>query len=142
MNNLQLSGKIIKDIKTSIGANGGVYLNFTLGVHKSMGQGYNYINCVAFGKTAQNIEKFCKKGSKLLIDGELTSNTYIKKDGTKVFEMKVIAHKVEFISTPRSYNDGEQTTFNPEDEIVETYEEEQENELSDIGLDDSIAFEI
>jgi single-strand DNA-binding protein len=56
----------------------------------------DWFNYVAYGKTAEFIGKYFKKGSQMLITGELTNNNYTKPDGTKVFGVNIVVDTVEF----------------------------------------------
>lgn len=49
----------------------------------------------AFGKTAEFIKKFCEKGKKFLVEGELVNNNY-EKDGVKHYGVKIIIDRIEF----------------------------------------------
>jgi len=61
----------------------------------------NWHNCTAFGKSAEVISKYFKKGSKILLEGKLKHSSYDHKDGTKRYKTDVICDKFEFID-PKS----------------------------------------
>ena len=70
----------------------------------------DFFNCVAFGKTAEFMEKYFHKGMKAVITGELRNNHY-EKDGVKHYSEQVIVNNIEFAeskstSTPPADNDG------------------------------------
>jgi single-strand DNA-binding protein len=50
-------------------------------------------NVVAWGKTAENISKFLKKGSEVAIDGKLNNRSYDDKDGTKKYSTEVLVNE-------------------------------------------------
>ena len=56
----------------------------------------NWFQYVAFGATADFIEKYFFKGSKMLIVGEVNNNNYTKEDGTKVYGVQILVNSVEF----------------------------------------------
>ena len=58
----------------------------------------DFPRCKAFGKTAEAMEKYCRKGSMIGIEGRIQTGTY-EKDGKTVYFTEVIADKVEFINT-------------------------------------------
>ncbi len=58
--------------------------------------GTDFPSIVAFGKTAENIEKYCKKGSLVLIMGRLQTGSY-EKDGRKIYTTEVLLDRVEFL---------------------------------------------
>ena len=55
----------------------------------------DFFNCTAFGKTAESIEKYLKKGTKVLIEGTIQNDNY-EKDGVKHYQMKVVLDSWEF----------------------------------------------
>ena len=55
-------------------------------------------NVVAWGKTAQIIEKYVTKGKEIAIEGKLTHRSYDDKDGNKRFVTEVIANEILLIS--------------------------------------------
>lgn len=56
----------------------------------------DWFKYVAFGKTAEFIAKYFKKGSKALIEGAFQNNNYTKDDGTKVYGFQMVIDNVEF----------------------------------------------
>ena len=59
--------------------------------------GTSFLSCKAFGKVAQNVNKFCDKGSKVAISGRLQQRNFIRKDGSKGSTYEVICDSVEFL---------------------------------------------
>lgn len=58
--------------------------------------GTDYINCVAFGKTAEFAEKYMRKGRKFVIAGRIQTGSYTNRDGQKVYSTSVVIDEVEF----------------------------------------------
>lgn len=79
---------------------------FTLAVDRKIktdGQpGADFISCVAFGKTAEFIEKYFRKGMKMLLEGRIQTGNYTDKDGVKHYTTDVIAEGVEFAESKRT----------------------------------------
>ena len=61
--------------------------------------GTTFLSCKAFGKVAQNVNKFCDKGSKVAISGRLQQRNFIRKDGSKSSAYEVICDSVEFLDS-------------------------------------------
>ena len=57
----------------------------------------DFINIVAWGKTAELISKYTQKGSKLLVEGRIQVSSYEAQDGTKRYSTDVIVEKIEFV---------------------------------------------
>jgi single-strand DNA-binding protein len=51
-----------------------------------------------FGKTAENVQRFCKKGKQLYVEGKLRTSEYNDKDGNRRWSTEVIADEVRFLS--------------------------------------------
>lgn len=102
MNRVDLTGRPTKDpeIRYSQGTNPMAIAKFTLAVdrdYKKEGeQSADFINIVAFGKTAEFCEKFVQKGVKYGVCGKIQTGSYDDKDGKKVYTTEVVAEKIEF----------------------------------------------
>ncbi len=62
----------------------------------------DFLNCVAFGKTAEVVEKYFKKGSKINLEARAQSGSYTNKEGQKVYTMDFIVNNVEFCNDKNS----------------------------------------
>lgn len=89
-----------------------------------------FINFSAWGTTAEYLKKYAKKGNKVLIEGRISTRSYDKQDGSKVYITEVIAEKVELLTYKK-----EETTTQNELEVPQNYKTQyQENE--EISLKD------
>lgn len=61
----------------------------------------DFISCVAFGKTAEFIDKYIKQGVKIALEGRIQTGNYTDKDGVKHYTTDVIAEAVEFAESKR-----------------------------------------
>lgn len=104
MNTVILMGRLTKDadIRQSAGQNPTTVARYTLAVdRKGKDAGADFINMVSFGKTAEFIEKYVHKGTKIVIRGRIQTGSY-EKDGKKVYTTDVIAEEVEFAESKKS----------------------------------------
>lgn len=62
----------------------------------------DFFNIVAFNKTAEIMEKYLHKGSKIAIDGELRNNNYTDKNGNKVYSDQIIVNAFDFCEAKSS----------------------------------------
>ena len=77
---------------------------FTLAVnrkYKKDGDNADFISCVAFGKTAEFIEKYIAKGTKIEVEGRIQTGSYTNKDGSKVYTTDVVAESVDFAESKK-----------------------------------------
>lgn len=61
----------------------------------------DFPSCVAFGKTAEFINKYFKQGVKMALEGRLQTGSY-EKDGVKHYTTDVIAEQVEFAESKKA----------------------------------------
>ena len=92
--------KTYGDGKTMVAFSGAVARRF----HKEGETDTDWFKYVAFGKTAEFISQYFKKGSKALIEGSFQNNNYTKDDGTKVYGFQMVVDNVEFFGKKRDGN--------------------------------------
>ena len=92
MNKVILMGRMTRDaeVRYTQGENSSAVARFTLAVDrrfKRQGdeQTADFISCVAFGKTAEFIEKYGHQGTKFVVEGRIQTGSYTNKDGIKVY---------------------------------------------------------
>ncbi len=99
MNNIVLIGRLTKDPEVKHGQSGKAYSRFTLAVNRPMQKDEaDFINCVAFGNTAEAIKKYCKKGSRVGVIGRLQMNRY-ESNGEKRTTYDVMINQLEFLTS-------------------------------------------
>lgn len=105
MNKVILIGNLTKDVELSfVKGTGNAITKFNLAVSR----GYkdknetDFINCVVFGKTAENVAQYTSKGSKVAIEGSLRINNYTDKDGNKRSFTEVYVNTIEFLNKSNS----------------------------------------
>ncbi len=74
---------------------------------KEGSQDTDFINCVAFGKTAEFIEKYLKKGTKINLQGSWMSGSYTNKEGQKIYTNEINVSNVEFCESKGSAGSSE-----------------------------------
>ena len=102
MNKVILMGRLVRDpeVRYSQGEKATAVARFGFAVPRKFKRDNepdcDFINCVAFGKQAEFIEKYTYKGIKLLIEGRIQTGSYTNKEGVKVYTTDVIAESCEF----------------------------------------------
>ncbi|WP_297406788.1 single-stranded DNA-binding protein [uncultured Cetobacterium sp.] len=97
MNLVVLIGRLTRDPELKFGQSGKAYSRFSLAVDRPMKKGEaDFINCVAFGKTAELIGEYLRKGRKVAINGRLQMNRY-EVNGEKRTSYDVVVDSMEFI---------------------------------------------
>lgn len=120
MNKVILIGRLTRDmeIKYIAGEEKKAVARGTLAVDRRVrsdgGQQADFISCVAFGKTAEFLEKYGCKGVKFAVEGRIQTGSYTKNDGTKVYTTDVVIDSVEFVeSKAASQATGNNTASQP-----------------------------
>lgn len=102
LNRALLVGRLTRDPELRRTGSGKAVTSFNLAVErnfKSDDQEADFINCVCWGKIAENTERYCSKGSMVSVDGRIQTRNYDNSQGQKVYVTEVIADSVQFIST-------------------------------------------
>lgn len=102
MNRVILMGRLVRDpeIRYSQGEKSTAVARFTLAVDRKFKQEgqptADFINCLAFGKRAEFLEKYCQKGTKLVVEGSWQTGSYTNKDGQKIYTNECLIENCEF----------------------------------------------
>lgn len=102
MNTITLLGRLTKNPEARYTSTGKAVTLFTLAVNRpytnSDGQREaDFINCQAWGKTAEVVGNHVSKGDRLLVEGRLQIRSYTDKEDVKRYATEVVVNRVEFI---------------------------------------------
>lgn len=112
MNKAMLMGRLTRDpeVRYSQGANPMAIARFSIAVDrrfKRQGEPEaDFFNCTAFGKQAEFVEKYLKKGTKMVVVGRLQNDTYTNKEGQKVYAVNVMVEELEFAESKSASGTG------------------------------------
>lgn len=85
-------------------------VSFSIAVDRPMDrEKTDFIDCVAFGKTAENIDKYFRKGSRILVQGAIQIDTYTNRDGQNVRRTQLSVSNFDFVDSKVS-TDAQQTS--------------------------------
>ena len=122
MNNVVLTGRIAKDLELKYTQNGKAYCRFTLAVDRGLSKEkkqeaeangqptVDFINCVAWGKVAETINRYTAKGKKVLVYGSIETGSYTAQDGSKRYTTDVLVKRIEILEFADSNNTNSQDT--------------------------------
>ena len=117
MNSVNLVGRLARDPDIKYTNGGTTIARFAVAVDRRFksegGPTADFPSVVAFGKTAEFIEKYFHKGQRIGIAGRLQTGSY-EKDGAKVYTTDVIAEAVEFVESKGSGSGGADASPKPE----------------------------
>lgn len=114
MNKVVLMGRLTRDpdVRYTQGPEQKCIARYTLAVDRrkpkdSGGQQADFISCVAFGRAGEFVEKYCSKGTKLVVSGKIQTGSYTNRDGQKVYTTDVVAEEQEFAESKSAGANGE-----------------------------------
>ena len=102
MNKVVLMGRLTRDpdVRYSQGETPLAIARYTLAVDRRFKrngeQDADFINCVAFGRTAEFAEKYLKQGTKMVVSGRIQTGSYTNRDGVKVYTTEVVIEEQDF----------------------------------------------
>ena len=108
MNKVILMGRLTRDpeVRYSQGANATAVARYSLAVDRRFKRDgeptADFINCVAFGRTAEFAEKYFRQGLKVVVTGRIQTGSYTNKDGVRVYTTDVVVEEQEFAESKAS----------------------------------------
>ena len=102
MNYVSLLGRFTRDPEVTWTQSGKAYVRFSLAVQRDSNRDEaDFINCVAWDKRAETIGQYFKKGSRILVQGRITTGSY-EKNGETRYTTDVVVNNFDFIETKSS----------------------------------------
>lgn len=137
INNVSIIGNLTKDVELRYTNNNKQVAEFTIAYNDGYGdnQKAHFFDVVAWEKQAENIAKYCSKGSKVAITGRLTQQTWQNTNGENRSRVMITAINVQFLDSKKESGQAFTT------QEVEQYTKKEEDPFSSFGeqiaLDDS-----
>lgn len=111
------NGRLTKDVELKE-ANGLQIARFTVAVKRQFKKDESdFINCVAFGKRAETINTFFKKGSLIALEGRIQTGKY-EKDGQMIYTIDVVVDNFEFPMQDKKEGNDKNKTNNFMDDLT------------------------
>lgn len=111
MNKVIQVGGLTKDPQLEY-ANGTEICKFSIAVETTKkDKNAEYIRWTVFGKQAENLCKYMKKGRQIAIEGHQVSGDYTNREGKKVYTQDNIADRIQYLGGGESKKEPEQQTF-------------------------------
>ncbi len=110
MNSVVLIGRLTKDPEIKYTRDQTAVATFTVAINRGKDKngedrGADFPRVVAYGRTAENCERYLAKGRLVGIQGRIQTGSYTNKDGITVYTTGVVADRVEFLE----YGDRKQS---------------------------------
>ena len=134
MNNVILSGRLVANPEVMTTNEGNCIAKFSLAVdgpiRKNQEKDTDFFNITAFGKRAEFVGQYLKKGTAVIINGRLKSSSYINKDGEKRYSVEVIVNTIEF-----GVGNNPNRESAPDENYQDEYNQGYSQEYQDNGYD-------
>ena len=105
MNKVVMIGRNTKDVELKQTTAGTSVAEFSIAVKRTFKTNGEYesdfFNCIAFGKVAETISRYVKKGDMIGIEGRLQTRNYTNKEGRKVYVTEIVVENVEFLQSKK-----------------------------------------
>ena len=111
MNKVILIGRLARDPEMRTTNSGITMTRFTLAVSRPFNsqdgkEQTDFISCIVWRRQAENVAKYCTKGSQVAIEGRIQTGSYDAQDGTKRYTTDVVCDNVTFLGSKGSNNSG------------------------------------
>lgn len=117
MNNVTLMGRLTRDPELQYSNNGTAFSKFSIAVPRDFKRDEtDFINCLAFGKIAETIAEYLKKGKRIALQGRIQTGSYNNKEGQRVNTFEVVVDKFEFVDSAKSEENNVNTRSNARSE--------------------------
>lgn len=100
-NTVILVGNLVRDPEMKYTPGGHAVANFTVAVNDGFGdkQDTDFLECTTWRKSAEAVTNYCKKGSKVLVQGKLKQQAWKDREGNNRKRVYVKAQRIEFLNT-------------------------------------------
>ena len=112
INKAILMGRLTRDPELRHTGSGTPVCSFSIAIDNGFGENRStdFINCVAWNKTAEFVEKYFTKGRMIIVVGRISTRTWEGQDGKKNSVTEVVASEVSFGESKKSTDDGAYST--------------------------------
>ncbi len=140
MNKVILIGRLTRDPEMRTTGSGVAVTRFTVAVSRPYnpqnGQPQtDFIGCIAWRRQAENIAKYCTKGTQVAVEGRIQTGSYDGQDGQKHYTTDIIADSVTFLSSKNSSNTDSQFDSSNFSQPMPNYDESQNIPTTDLNDD-------
>lgn len=139
MNRTILVGRITADPELRTTPNGIANTTITVAVNRytQNGEQTDFIRCVVWRRQAENVAKYCTKGSLIALEGRIQSRSYDAQDGTRRYVTEVVADNVRFLGS-RNANASSNASY--ESAPAPSYSEPMQEQSASANAADDVPF--
>lgn len=115
MNKVYLMGRLTKDVEVKYTPQTQMAVaRFSIACDRGkdkngQSKGADFPSCVAFGKTAENLEKYCTKGGRVMVEGRWQTGSYKNNAGDTIYTNEMAVDRLEIIDWKQNTENGQNT---------------------------------
>lgn len=126
MNNVNILGRLTRDVDLRMTNSNLAVGRFNVAVDRKLSKEKrqeaeknnqptaDFIGCIAFGKTAENIATYFKKGQRIAVSGHIQTGSYENQQGQRIYTTDVVVDSFDFVESNKD-NNSNQGYSNPSD---------------------------
>ena len=145
INRVVMVGRMTRDPELRRTQNGSAVTSFTLAINRLQRnegeQQADYISCVVWNKVAENVEKYCSKGSLAGVEGRLRSRSYDNAQGQRVYVTEVVCDSVQFLET-KSKDKYEEQQYHSQSAYNPNQYQQPQNQQQDSFMNENSSYNI
>lgn len=118
LNSCVLMGRFVHspEVRKTSGEN--VLTKFSIAVNRKPGnEGVDFIDCIAWNKTAEFICKYFKKGDPIIVQGKIETNQYEDKQGNKRKKYEVVVREIDFCLSKKTEKQDSAVELDSDDDL-------------------------
>jgi single-strand DNA-binding protein len=104
MNQCNFTGRIGADIECRYTANSKAVTNFSIAVQERKNDPVTWVDLVAWDKTAELLQQYTGKGSKIRVTCRYQKREWTDKEGNKRYASEFVIYDLEFLDPPNTQN--------------------------------------
>lgn len=141
MNKVILIGRLARDPEMRTTGGGISVTRFTVAVSRPFnpqngGQPQtDFIGCIAWRRQAENVAKYCSKGSQVAVEGRIQTGSYDGQDGQKRYTTDIVADSITFLGSRGQSDNNSMENNNSYSQPMPSYNEPQTMETTDVSED-------
>ncbi|MBR2916979.1 MAG: single-stranded DNA-binding protein [Clostridia bacterium] len=113
INKAILMGRLTRDPELRHTNSGTPVCSFSIAINNGYGENAqtDFINCVAWNKTAEFVSKYFTKGRMIIVIGRISTRSWDGPDGKKNYATEVVANEVAFGESKRDGGEPSSQSF-------------------------------
>ena len=122
------TGNLVRNLELRYTKDNKPVIETVLAVRRGYTDETDFITIQVWNKQAENLSKYCGKGSRILIEGEIRVTSYKNREDKTIYKTYVLVNSIEFLDSKKNENnkESEQKEEVKKEEKVETNDPYQE----------------